>query len=127
MRQFFEDTICLFSFWRHSHFCWKTIDFAENLEMMQIAAGASEGEGSSSSHHYDPMRTKIDMFAWINNFESLHVWVIIDTICSAMHLMISWWVKIFPLVFHFSLYFDLSIFFSLVLFFVEMHKRREKR
>ena len=45
MRQFFEDTISLFSFWRHSHFCWKTIDFAENLEMMQIAAGASEGGG----------------------------------------------------------------------------------
>ena len=34
-------------------------------------------------------------FSWIHNFDSLHI----DTICSAMQSMISWWIDIFLLLF----------------------------
>ena len=45
------------------NFFWKTVDFVENLEMMQIALEEKEGgsEGSCSLHHYGAMRMKIDM------------------------------------------------------------------
>ena len=39
---------------------WKTINFAENLDMTKIAGGA-EG-GSCYLRHYDAMRTKIDVW-----------------------------------------------------------------
>ena len=32
---------------------------------------------------------------WIQNFDSLHTWVITDSICSAVRSMISWLVKNF--------------------------------
>ena len=38
-------------------------------------------------------------FEWIHNFDSLHTWVMTDLICSAIRPMISWWVKIFLLLF----------------------------
>ena len=38
-------------------FFWKTITFTKNVEMTQRAGG----EESCSLHHYDVMRTKIDM------------------------------------------------------------------
>ena len=47
------------------NFFWKTVDFVENLEMMQIALEGKErgrGRGGSCSlHHYGAMRMKIDM------------------------------------------------------------------
>ena len=33
--------------------------------------------------------------AWILNFNFLLIWMITDAVCSAMRLMISWWVNFF--------------------------------
>ena len=30
-------------------------------------------------------------FGWIPNFDSLHTWMITDSVCSVMRSMISWW------------------------------------
>ena len=34
-------------------------------------------------------------FGWIHSFDSLHNWVITDSVCSAVGSMISWWVNFF--------------------------------
>ena len=36
-----------------------------------------------------------DKFGWIRNSDTLHAWVITDSVCSALRSMISWWIKIF--------------------------------
>ena len=38
-------------------------------------------------------------FGWTNNLDSLRTWVITNLVCSVMRSMVSWWFKMFLLLF----------------------------
>ena len=84
---------------------WKTIDFLKNLEMTQTTGG---GE-SCSLHHYDAVRTKINM------------WFTIKTTGFRSKKYI-WELYFFFLFFFFFFFFFLRIIFEIIFIFLLWNK-----
>ena len=60
-------------------------------------------------------------FRWIHNFDSLHTWVITNTICCTMWSMISWRVKIFLFLLLLEQTFEWALYHSPCSFLFALH------